>query len=231
MALKHRQVAFNVKAIEKDGSFAGMASVFGNVDFYGDVVMPGAFGKTLANWKQKDALPPVLWQHDSKQPIGAHTAMAENGDGLAVEGQLLIGDVQKAAEAHALMKAKVIRGMSIGYDTFPDGMKYDADHSIMQLTAIDLWENSIVTFPANDQALVTEVKDMLRGGDCPTLRQFEKTLRELGFSKTQATAIASGGYANLLRRDAERGTSTKSSETLPTVDDVCKAISDFKFTL
>lgn len=226
--MKKRVCLFSLKSIEKTGEFAGHASVFGNVDSYRDVVMPGAFGKTLAQWKAKDAYPPVLWQHKSDSPIGPHTMMAEDGKGLAIEGRLLVDDVQQAREAHALVKAKVVRGLSIGYDLFPDGCEYDAANSIMKLTDIDLWENSFATFPANDEALITEVKDMLRRGDFPSLKQFERSLRELGWSKSYATRIASGGYANLLRRESGSGTSKEDGETLPSVDEVVDAISSFK---
>jgi len=229
--LLKRVCAFKTSAIEKDGSFSGHASVFGNVDSYRDVVMPGAFGKTLAQWKAKGTLPPLLWQHQSDKPIGPHTSMSEDGDGLMVEGQLLIDDVQQAKEAYALVKAGVIRGMSIGYDLFPDGCDYDAENSIMKLTGIDLWENSIVTFPANDQAMVSEVKEMLRSGNMPTLREFEKALRELGFSKRLTTQIAMGGYANLLRSESGSGATKEGGETLPSVEDVCAAISGFELQL
>lgn len=205
MKLKHIQRPFEIKSLEQDGSFAGYGSVFGNTDLYGDVVMPGAFSKSLAKWKAKGEFPPILWQHRSDQPIGPFTSMTEDEKGLFVEGQLLVKDVQQAREAYALIKAKAIKGMSIGYDVDEDGFDYDAAHGIMKLTAVNLWEISIATFPANTAATITDVKEICSGGELPTLRVFEGLLRDAGFSRKQATDIAHRGFVPLLQREADGG--------------------------
>jgi HK97 family phage prohead protease len=202
MKIKHRAVAFELKSLDTKGSFCGYGSVFGNADDYRDVVMPGAFAKSLAEWKQKDALPPILWQHDSRQPLGPYTKMAEDGQGLYVEGQLLINDVQQAKEAYALLKSKTIRGLSIGYEVTDE--EYDGQTNVNRLLSVDLWEVSLATFPANVEANVTSVKAALLAGEWPTLPEFEAFLREAGgYSKKVATAIASHGYRSVLeQRDA-----------------------------
>lgn len=202
MKIKHRQMPFVVKSLDSKGSFCGYGSVFGNADAYRDVVMPGAFADSLAAWKEKDALPPILWQHDARQPLGPYTKMAEDGTGLYVEGQLLINDVQQAREAYALMKSKTIRGLSIGYEVTDE--EYDGKTNVNRLTAIDLWEVSLATFPANVEAAVTSVKSQIAAGEWPTLAEFEAFLRDAGgCSKKVATAIASHGYRSVLeQRDA-----------------------------
>ena len=96
---------------------------------------------------------------------------------------LLIDDVQLAKEAHALLKAGAISGLSIGYRTIVD--EYDRETNTSTLKELELWETSLVTFPANDAARVTGVKSK---------RDFEKLLRDSGFSKSEATRIASNGY-------------------------------------
>lgn len=204
MKLKHRQVPFHFKAVKDDGSFEGYASIFGNTDAYRDVVIPGAFADSLVNWQQQDAMPPVLWQHQSYSPIGATTAIAEDGKGLVVAGQLLIKDVQQAREAFALAKAKVVRGLSIGYD--PVEEEYDGKTNVNRLIKVDLWEYSFATFPANTEATITAVKSLLAAGELPSLPEFEDSLREaLGYSRSQAKAIASHGLKFLLeQRDADK---------------------------
>ncbi len=226
MKLKQRQFGFKVKSVTDSGQFAGYGSVFNNADAYRDVVMPGAFAKTLASWKEQDALPPILWQHDSRSPLGPYTMMAEDGKGLYVEGQLLINDVQQAKEAHALLKSKAIRGMSIGYDIPDGGMEYDGKTNVWKLNEIDLWECSIATFPANVEATITQVKTRIIGGELPSIADFEELLRDAaGFSKKQATAIASVGYAKFLnQREAEGG---KGSESIA-LDDLVAHIEAFK---
>src|SRR5688572_16149522 len=125
MNLKHRTYAFQTKEVKDSGEFTGYASVFDTVDFYRDVVRPGAFRESLADWKKKGKFPPILWQHMSAQPLGPHLDMYEDEKGLYVHGQLLIGEIEKAREAHALLKAKVISGMSIGFNVPEDGAAYD----------------------------------------------------------------------------------------------------------
>lgn len=206
MSLHHRNVNFKVKEIGKEGEFSGYASVFDVVDWYRDRVMPGAFEETLDGWKKKGRLPPVLWQHMSTMPIGPHTLMREDTEGLYVEGRLMIKPEEEnpeARKAHALLKAKVINGMSIGYDIGNGGITYFEDENEWQLTKIELWENSIVTFPANTEAVVDNVKSMLATGKLPALSDFEDYLRDAGFSKKQAVTIAGHGLKALLRSDSE----------------------------
>lgn len=189
MNRKFLEAPFHIKAVGSDGTFSGYGAVFGNVDTYGEVVMPGAFQKSLAAWGAKQALPPVLWQHDKKQPLGPHTVMREDAKGLYLEGRLLKDEVPKAAEALALLRERVISGLSIGFRTVVD--EWDRDSGVSYLKEVELWEVSLVTFPANDQALVTGVK----ADQIQTIRDFEAALRdELGFSHAQAKTIASAGF-------------------------------------
>lgn len=200
MAIKHKSFPLQVKEVSDKGEFSGYLSVFGNVDSYREIVMPGAFAESLAEWKQKNRLPPILWQHNSERPIGPFTKMEEDERGLYVEGRLLVDDVKDAKEAYALLKNQVIGGMSIGFRTV--GQEWDEDERVRRLTKLDLWEGSIVTFPANEEAQVEAIKTALNGGELPTLKDFEKFLREAGFSKTQATAIASHGLSHLHRSES-----------------------------
>jgi HK97 family phage prohead protease len=193
-------VPFRLDKLETSGEFTGYASVFDNMDWYGDVVRPGAFTKSIAKWKAQGKLPPLLWQHNSQCPIGPHLDMYEDAKGLYVHAKLLVDDIQLAKEAYALLKAKVISGMSIGYDVAANGANYDGKTNVWNLVELDLWENSLATFPANEEAQVDEVKNLLAGGRLPTPSEFEKFLRDAGFSRKQATRIASCGYTSL--RDA-----------------------------
>lgn len=174
------------------------------VDWYRDVIKPGAFSKSLASWATRGKLPPVLWQHNSREPIGPHTLMREDTKGLYVEGRLLIAEIPEARKAHACLKNNVIDGMSIGFDVADDGMEYDGKTNVWNLTELDLWENSIVTFAANPDARVEEVKSILAAGKLPSLSEFEDYLRDAGgFSRKQAKTIAACGFKALLRDAGE----------------------------
>lgn len=200
MNRKTLDVPFEIKAVSDDGLFSGYGAVFGNVDLGGDVIHSGAFTKTISEWSGRKRMPPILWNHDRNEPLGVYTAISEDEKGLYVEGRLLVNEVQRAKEIHALMKAGALDGMSIGY-----GIKrreYDEETGVRHLKELSLYEVSIVTFPMNESARVDAVKSALDAGKLPTLPEFEKFLREAGFSKTQATAIASGGLAKLLRSES-----------------------------
>lgn len=199
MKIERKTFHFEVKAVEDTGAFSGYLAVFGNVDSYGDRIKRGAFRDTLKDLKATGRKVPVLWQHWWDKPIGAYTELREDDHGLYVEGLLLRDDVQQAREAHALLKAGAISGQSIGFETMESK---DSKDGTRELTAIKLWEGSIVTFPANEAARVEAVKHALDHGRLPTLPEFERFLREAGFSKSQAAAVAGGGLAKLLRSES-----------------------------
>ena len=194
--MNKKDLSFEIKAVSDDGLFSGYASVFDNVDSYGDIVRKGAFVESISEWEAKGKMPPILWNHDPSDPIGIYTKMQEDDKGLYVEGKLLIDDVPRARQTHALMKAGVIDGLSIGYRV--KEYLYNVDEEVTDLIKLSLREVSIVTFPANPETRIEAVKSRLDAGELPTLPEFEKFLREAGFSKSQATAIAGHGLRKLL---------------------------------
>jgi hypothetical protein len=183
MNIKYIERPFEVKELQDDGVFEGYGSVFGNVDLGNDIVLPGAFTDSLAAWKTAGRLPPVLWQHRSGEPIGPYVEMEQRDQGLWVKGRLLVNDVQRAREAHALLKAKAINGLSIGYIMREDS--YDRVTDIRSIKRADLLEVSVVTYPMNTMATVTAVKSAIDG--LHSLADIEEFLRcRAGLSKGQS---------------------------------------------
>ncbi|MEG0344300.1 MAG: HK97 family phage prohead protease [Acinetobacter sp.] len=203
MQIKYLNVPLKIKSVSDSGEFEGYASVFDVVDSYGDVVVKGAFKKTLEKWAEKKDLPPVLWQHQMYEPIGPFTEMKEDDHGLFVKGKLLVDDDPLAKRALAHMKAGSVKGMSIGYMVID--AEYHKQDDIYYLKEIDLWEVSIVTFPANTEAKITEVKTILQNGEIPSPSIVEKALRDaFGLSRKQAKAFMAKGYSAIdSQRDAE----------------------------
>lgn len=201
MMLKRRiDVPLEVKSVNDAGEFEGYGSVFGVKDSYGDIVVPGAFAKSLSDWSKKERLPAMLWQHKMSEPIGVYSEMREDDRGLYVKGRLLIEGDPLAVRAHTHMKAGSLTGLSIGY--ILNEWEYNKDKDAWLLKEIDLWEVSPVTFPANDEARIEDVKAAITHGETPTQKSIERILRDAGLSRTQAKAFMSGGYGALSQRDA-----------------------------
>lgn len=156
MNLETKSIYFKADSLKDDGTFSGYCNVFDVKDSYGDVVKKGAFIGSLNDWQAKGKMPPILWQHDRGQVIGVWTKLYEDDKGLFGEGKLLIDDVAKAKEAYALIKNRAIDGLSIGYRT--QKWAWNDDDSVLELLEIDLKEVSIVTFPANSDSTVSQVK-------------------------------------------------------------------------
>ncbi len=190
-------VPFEVKALGEGDSrtFEGYGSVFGVLDSYADIVAPGAFKRSLREAKAAGRMPALLWQHDADKPIGVYESMSEDETGLFVKGRL--SDTQLGRDAYTLLKDGALSGLSIGFVTRKS--KVDNESGVRTLTDIQLWETSLVTFPANDAARITGVKT---DGALPTEREFERWLRrEAGFTEAEAKTIIAKGYRQV-RREA-----------------------------
>jgi HK97 family phage prohead protease len=187
---------FEVKRVAETGEFEGYASVFDIIDQGHDIIIRGAFLRSL---KERGAQAiRFLWQHDPSEPIGRIEEVREDQRGLYVRGRLLL-DVARAREAHALMVAGALDGLSIGFHTVTADL--DDFTGVRRLMDVDLWEISLVTFPMQTEARVTAFKTT---GPITTLRAFETFLRDAGgFSRSEAKGIAAHGFS---RREAGGGT-------------------------
>lgn len=206
-----RDFDLRIKAVKDGGRFEGYGSVFNVIDSYREVVAPGAFAESLAAIKESGRRVPVLWQHFYDEPVGVYEGdlgdgigLAEDEKGLQCQGRLLVDDDPLAKRAHAHLKAGSISGLSIGYYVLAD--TWDEKARVRTLTKLDLREISLVTFPANDDARIEEVRSKLAHGELVTKREIEGALREhLGLSREDAEAFAKSGYAALPRRDDATG--------------------------
>jgi HK97 family phage prohead protease len=145
----------------------------------------------------------MLWQHDQREPIGVWRDIFEDDRGLFVRGQLILDGDPVAQRAYGKLKHGALGGLSIGY-TIPKGGAAPDPYKagVLRLKKIDLREISLVTMPMNTEAKVTAVKTVTDGQILPSLPDFENFLREAGFSKSQATAIAGKGLKSLLRSES-----------------------------
>ena len=178
--LKTVRTKLNLKKVSEDGEFEGYGSVFNEPDMAQDVVLPGAFRNTLQD--KGAAGIKMLYQHDPSQPIGKWSEIKEDDHGLYVKGKLLT-KLQKGAEVLELIREGVVDGLSIGFRTVKS--IWENDSEFRKLAEVDLWEISVVTFPANTRARVDAVK---------SVRDAERILREGGVPGDFAKLVAMHGY-------------------------------------
>lgn len=177
------------------GTIDGYGSVFNLIDRGGDIVLPGAFKKTLADWKRRKENPPMLWSHDPSDPIGHWTELSEDARGLKVKGELFVDDVPQAAVVHALMKRGAVKGLSIGYMT--KEAEIDRQTGARKLKSVELWEISPVTFPMMPEAQATGVKTEFDAS------VWERAFRDEGLSNREAKLATSVARKLALRDGAQ----------------------------
>ena len=209
--------------LKADGyKFSGYASVFNGVDAYEDTIAPGAFKTAL----QTGEKPKMFFNHDIWGiPIGKWTTVEEDEKGLRVEGELTEGN-ETAEQVKAALKHGTMDGLSIGFSLRSDGYTVDPATGIRVINKIEkLREISVVTFPADDAARITEVK-MSDIEDIESERDFEKVLRDSGLSRRKALALCSKakGVFSQDRRDFDE---EEASKALAKMDSILKNLDRF----
>lgn len=119
---------------------SGYASLFWARDLNDDVVAQGAFDASLALTPAGRVR--MLMQHDPADPIGVWDEITPDVQGLFVRGRI-INATPAGRMALALARAGAMDGLSIGFRA----VKARAEGRLRILTAVDLWEVSLVTFP------------------------------------------------------------------------------------
>jgi hypothetical protein len=191
------------------GGFSGYASVFGGVDSYNDTIMPGAYKSVIERIKSGAArMPKMFVNHKSFElPVGKWKSIDEDDVGLFMFGELTPG-MEDAQAVKAAMQHGTIDGLSIGYGLNRDDVEYEekGDSTVRIIKNIsELYEISIVTYPADDSARVdlSSVKSVL--DQVESIKDFEDFLREAGgFSKSLATATASRAKRLFSQSESEK---------------------------
>lgn len=138
----------------KQGIVTGYFSVFGNKDSDGDIILPGAFTKTIkengpGSGKQRIL---HLLQHEPTMPLGKPHVLTEDAKGLYFESK--ISGTSYGRDTLKLYEDGVLTEHSIGYKVVKNEPKDDANY----LHELRLWEGSTVSWGANMEALVTGIK-------------------------------------------------------------------------
>lgn len=183
-------------SLEAEGEFSGIAATH-ETDRHGTRFAPGAFTKTLADWRRRGALPPLLWNHDTNEPIGALLSAQETETGLEISGRLALG-TGNGRRAHELLKAGPgALGLSVGF------IEVETDHSgpVPIFREVDWLELSLVATPSQAGAVVTQVRAADR---FTTRKEFEHAARHaLDLSANEAKRLAAGGWGALARNEQD----------------------------
>lgn len=173
--MRFKDCAAQVKALEgeaEEGVFEAIVSVFGNVDHYGDVVVPGAFKDSLAEWKASGDPIPVWWSHrmddpsmnvgavidaeelepnDARIPDWADAHIKENG-GLWVKGSIDTGAdaSDKALATYRLLKTRRVTQFSYAYDVLDSGWSKKDGVDAYELRKLHIYEVSPTPIGANE---------------------------------------------------------------------------------
>lgn len=211
MNVEYITVPLEMKSLQS-GQFEGYGSTFGNVDLGGDVVMRGAFKKSLQRWKAESDWPQMFWMHKPDQIPGKWLDMGEDSKGLKVKGELLPTTIGN--DVKILMGAKAVKALSIGF-SLDSQDSFEFRDGVRMLHEINLWEVSPVSMPMNPKAKINAVKALLHKqgmGLTEFKRQLEQWFREKGLSKSQAIALASRALADDEVSDFDFGAMPKSGE-------------------
>ena len=145
-----------------EGQFVAYASVFGNVDSYGEVVVKGAFANDLARWEKSGNYIPLLFGHNMSDPdfnIGHVVAAEEDSVGLKVTAQLDLEN-PKARQVYRMLKGRRIDQMSFAYDVVDGAPAVRDGEDVYEIRDVKLYEVSVVTVGANQETEVLAVKQV-----------------------------------------------------------------------
>ena len=167
------------KADDETGRISGYLNTW-DVDLYGDQTQKGAFKSWINKLKREKKTIPLLIEHDSGRIAGAWDTAKFKEDEKGLYGEAVF-NLETTEGREAYSNAKMLGsswGLSIGFFTLDSEYK----NGIRELLELDLFETSLVVVPANQHSGVTGVK---------SVREVEKGLRDLGFSRKQAKSIIS----------------------------------------
>ena len=204
MAREFQKRDLNFRAsVNDEGIFEGYLSTYGDVDSYGTYFISGAWDKSIERFNSGEVIP-VLWSHDRSKPIGKFTELKSDEKGLWGRGKLTLEDPQ-AKIAYAHMKDGSVMGLSVGFELDYDNVIYNRMLDALGIAEADLFECSVVVFPANSNAKITNFKSQnhdhgevkMEGSIAETIEKMNAAIENL------RTAQTAQNDAEISKRDAE----------------------------
>ena len=140
-------------AVSDKGTFSGTALIYGEADSVGDRIREGCFAKSISDASGRF---PCLWNHSAAEVLGTITVEADQRS-LAVKGHLLTAEIPKAREIHALLKARAIKGLSVGFLPIRAAPVEGAGTEFIEGRLLEI---SLCALPAYASAAVHEVRSL-----------------------------------------------------------------------
>lgn len=184
-------------AVKDDGYISGYCSVFGQVDTYVDTIEPHAYDAVVASGTK----PLMFFNHSSYGvPIGVWDKMSVDERGLFIEGRLNLNN-SKGKEVFDALKFGSMNGLSVSIGMMDEDIDYDAGGIRHIKNVRELKEVSIVNFPADKNARISDIKS----DKINSIRDVEHSLCEVGFSQSDAKGVIALVKTALTKeqRDAE----------------------------
>lgn len=204
------------KASDKPNFVEGYASTFNGVDLGGDMILPGAFAKTI-----KERVPAgrvkFLADHDwwsINSVLGTVREASEDDHGLYFKAE--ISEAPSAQDALVKMREGHVDRLSIGYDAiqviYPDDAERMQTGIDRKLVEVKLREISAITFPMNEDTEITGVKSVLQHEILPLLPSgaIISEIKALPFKEARKAYILSGDKPD----DCALQVGVKSGDTL-----------------
>jgi HK97 family phage prohead protease len=156
----------------KGKTVRALVSVYGNVDYQGDRVMPGAFTNTLAKWKASGDPIPVIWSHDWADPfafLGTVAKATDTPEGLVVECDL-DKDTEFSRQVLKLLETRRVKNWSFAYDVIDERTAEDGANELRELDILEVGPCLSGANPLTDTLSRKSVQLMLaaEAGDEPT---------------------------------------------------------------
>jgi len=188
--------SFNFSELKQldEGTFEGYGAVYGNLDLDNDIIEKDAFRQSI----EKNDEVPILYGHSYQQlsSIIGLGKLRNDPEGVYVKGELLT-NTESGRHAYECMKKGILKKMSVGFQL---EKKARTKSGVRLIQKGSIGEMSIVLNPANPRASIEVVKSVRASIGCK--RSYESVLRDLGFTRKEATTIASVSY-HLIAKDSE----------------------------
>jgi len=180
--LWYKTATFDIKGLDEESrTVSGYLSAFNHKDLDGDVILKGAFTKSIDEHGPASQSPQkiaFLYQHDLKEPLGRFTTLTEDDFGLYFEAEL--DTTARASQVIKQYQSGTLNQHSIGFRYIPDKVKYDETSEAWYISEVRLLEGSVVTIGANENTPFMGMKasELTITGE-QLVKETEEMLKEL----------------------------------------------------